>query len=124
MAMLGTFGHWNTRTHCKTPWQVIRRRVVPKSDFLRSFESFGTPTDLTMQRKTPMAKNLGSTDRIMRIIGAIALAVCAFAAPLAPALRLSLFGGLSGYMMLTALAGSCLGYKLMGKSTCPIKNQA
>lgn len=50
---------------------------------------------------------------------ALALAVAAVFAPLAAPLRFGVFGGMAGYLLFTALAGTCLGYRLMGRSTCP-----
>jgi len=40
-------------------------------------------------------------------------------APLPLVVRVPAFGVLGAYMLVTALAGTCLGYKLMGRSTCP-----
>ena len=68
-----------------------------------------------------MAKNLGNTDRAVRVVAAIISATCAVAAPVSPLGRLVAFGGTSLYLLFTALAGTCLGYRLMGKSTCPVR---
>jgi Protein of unknown function (DUF2892) len=66
-----------------------------------------------------MARNLGNADRILRVSGAAAVAVCAVAGPFSPLVRLGVFGGTAVYLLLTALVGTCVGYRLMGKSTCP-----
>ena len=66
-----------------------------------------------------MTRNLGSADRILRVSGAVAAAACAVTGPFSPVVRLGLFGGTASYLLLTALVGTCVGYRLMGKSTCP-----
>jgi hypothetical protein len=66
-----------------------------------------------------MNRNLGTADRVLRVLAAIAAAVCAVAGPFSPVVRLGIFGGTAGYLLLTALVGTCVGYRLMGKSTCP-----
>ena len=66
-----------------------------------------------------MNRNLGNADRISRVLGAIGATVCAVTAPFSPVVRLGIFGGTAVYLLLTALVGTCVGYRLMGKSTCP-----
>ena len=69
-----------------------------------------------------MVHNLGSADRIGRVVAAVALFAVAYAAPVPLLAQLAL--ALTGvYMVGTSLVGTCLGYKLMGVSTCPIKQQ-
>ena len=65
-----------------------------------------------------MAQNVGTFDRITRLIAALPLAVCAFVAPFTPAVRAVAFGAPALYFAATALAGVCLGYRWMGKTTC------
>lgn len=65
-----------------------------------------------------MTKNLGMIDRASRVAGALAMGIAALAVPAQTAVRVGL-AGLGGYLLLTALAGTCLGYRLMGRSTCP-----
>lgn len=67
-----------------------------------------------------MAKNLGKFDRVARLIGGAGMTVCGFMAPLPDGLRIGalLIPGL--YVLATAIVGTCLGYKMMGLSTCPI----
>lgn len=67
-----------------------------------------------------MKRNVGNGERVLRALAALALALCAVMAPLPLAVRLAGLATLSAYMMFTALAGSCLGYRLMGVSTCPV----
>ena len=69
-----------------------------------------------------MQRNLGNNDRLLRIAGAAALGSCAVFAPYPPLVRLFAFGISGCYLLFTALSGTCLGYKLLGKSTCPITN--
>jgi Protein of unknown function (DUF2892) len=71
-----------------------------------------------------MKKNLGNADRMLRVAGACGAASCAVLAPYPLALRLGLFGGTAIYLLLTAFSGTCLGYRLMGKSTCPTGQRA
>lgn len=68
-----------------------------------------------------MKKNVGSLDRSARALAAVALATCSVLAPLPPAVRVPAFGLMALYMAATALLGSCLGYRLMGRSTCPVE---
>lgn len=65
-----------------------------------------------------MKKNIGSMDRAARGLGALAMIVGAFLAPMPGAARLGL-GATGCYLLFTALAGTCVGYRLMGLSTCP-----
>jgi Protein of unknown function (DUF2892) len=69
-----------------------------------------------------MKQNLGSTDRILRSFAALALTACAVFAPLPLPLRVAALGGSAVYMLGSALVGSCLGYRLLGKSSCPSKS--
>ncbi len=66
-----------------------------------------------------MERNLGNADRTRRALGAIALATCSVFAPLPLLLRVPAFGGMAIYLLYTVLSGTCLGYALLGKSTCP-----
>ncbi|AGC47032.1 hypothetical protein MYSTI_05756 [Myxococcus stipitatus DSM 14675] len=68
-----------------------------------------------------MKRNVGNLERLFRALGGVGLLVCAVMAPLPLAFRLAACGGLGVYMLFTALAGSCLGYALMGRSTCPLE---
>jgi hypothetical protein len=44
----------------------------------------------------------------------------AFVTPFSLAVRVLVFGGMGAYMLMTALSGTCLGYRMMGVSTCPL----
>lgn len=66
-----------------------------------------------------MTRNLGSADRILRVCGGMAAAVCAVMGPFSLAVRLGVFGATAVFLLATALVGTCVGYRLMGKSTCP-----
>ncbi len=68
-----------------------------------------------------MKKNVGHRDRLFRALGGAAMLSCSVMAPLPLALRVGVFGSLGAYLLLTALLGSCLGYALMGRSTCPLE---
>jgi hypothetical protein len=66
-----------------------------------------------------MKRNVGSLDRIMRAVAALAMLACAVMAPLPLVVRACAFGVVGGYLLLSALVGSCAGYSLIGRSTCP-----
>jgi Protein of unknown function (DUF2892) len=66
-----------------------------------------------------MIKNMGNSDRVLRAIAAPALFTCCVMAPLPLVVRATAFGGMGTYMAITALVGTCLGYRMIGKSTCP-----
>jgi hypothetical protein len=66
-----------------------------------------------------MKRNVGTADRLARGIGALGMFTCAMMAPLSLGVRLAAFSLPAVYLLFTALAGTCLGYRLMGKSTCP-----
>jgi hypothetical protein len=70
-----------------------------------------------------MKRNVGTVDRAVRAVGAAALMIGGVAAPLPLPLpaRVALFGAMAAYLAFTALAGTCLGYGLLGKSTCPAR---
>lgn len=64
-----------------------------------------------------MKQNVGSLDRVLRGLGSLAMIAAGIALAAPEVTRLAF--GLSGvYLAFTALAGSCLGYRLMGRSTC------
>lgn len=67
-----------------------------------------------------MKRNVGNGERVMRALAAVAMALGAGFAPIAWELRAGL-GVLAAYMLFTALAGSCLGYRMIGRSTCAIQ---
>jgi len=68
-----------------------------------------------------MNHNVATWDRALRALAGAAMLVAAVVTPFSLAVRLLAFGGMGLYMLATALAGSCLGYTLMGKSTpCPL----
>lgn len=66
-----------------------------------------------------MQKNLGTADRTLRALGVVALVTCAAVSPLPALVRVPAFGVMAAYLLFTVLAGTCLGYKLIDKSTCP-----
>jgi hypothetical protein len=65
-------------------------------------------------------RNVGRIDRTLRALAVIPLATCAALAPLPLWLRLVAFVPPGLYFCYSALAGTCFGYALMGKSTCPV----
>ena len=71
-----------------------------------------------------MTRNIGAVDRWLRVLAGLALAVGAVAAPFSLGVRLGVFGLNAAYLLWSALAGSCVGYRLMGKSTCPARGHS
>lgn len=65
-----------------------------------------------------MKRNVGTVDRIVRALAGLALLGCSAIAPLPWILRAGAIGVPGCYLLLTAIAGSCAGYALLGKSTC------
>ncbi|AKF05207.1 hypothetical protein DB32_002356 [Sandaracinus amylolyticus] len=63
---------------------------------------------------------MGGWDRAARAAGALAMMVCAGLAPMPLGARVAL-AVVALYVAGTALVGTCLGYRLMGKSTCPVR---
>jgi hypothetical protein len=70
-----------------------------------------------------MTKNLGTNDRIARVIGGALILLCSVTAPLPLAVRAAGFGLSGVYLLFSAIAGTCFGYRLMGKSTCPLASR-
>lgn len=67
-----------------------------------------------------MKRNVGTADRVARAVGALGMAAGALATPLPATVRLLALALPAAYLLFTALAGTCFGYSLMGKSTCAI----
>lgn len=67
-----------------------------------------------------MKKNVGSLDRVARGLGASAMIVAALVAPWELWLRIGV-GATGAYVLLTAIVGACVGYRLVGLSTCPME---
>ena len=70
-----------------------------------------------------MHKNVGTVDRVARGVMAVGLLAAAWVAPLELAPRVLVFGIGAVYVAFTAFSGTCLGYRLMGKSTCGVPNR-
>jgi hypothetical protein len=71
-----------------------------------------------------MTRNVGTADRLARATAAAALLSCTFLAPLPLAVRLVAFLAPGLYMLGTALAGHCIGYRLMGRNTCALPSRS
>ena len=67
-----------------------------------------------------MKQNVASWERVVRTVAGGGLLAGGFFAPLPLSARLLAFGGAGIYLLATALHGTCLGYKMMGISTCPV----
>lgn len=68
-----------------------------------------------------MKRNVGNGERVIRVVGGLALVTCAVMAPLSLAVRVAAFGVTGAYLLISAFAGTCLGYTLMGRSTCSVE---
>ena len=70
-----------------------------------------------------MKRNVGSGERVLRGAGGLAMLTCTVVAPLSLAARLGVFGVTGAYLLVSAFAGTCLGYTLLGKSTCSTESR-
>jgi hypothetical protein len=68
-----------------------------------------------------MKQNISRWERVLRAAGGTAMLTCGVFAPLPLVARVLALGGGGAYMLATALFGSCLGYRMMGISTCPVE---
>ena len=67
-----------------------------------------------------MKPNAATWDRIIRAIAGCGMLTCSLLAPFPVLVRLVALGCGGAYLLGTALVGSCLGYRMMGISTCPV----
>ena len=87
-----------------------------QSDFANpSGRELASPTE----RVEKMKRNIGKSERAVRGLAAAGLLSCSVMSPLPLPVRLAAFGATGLYVLFTALSGTCLGYALLGKSTCP-----
>ena len=70
-----------------------------------------------------MKHNIASWDRIVRAIAGLTMLTSSFFVALPLLVRILALGLGGVYMVATALVGTCLGYKLMGFSTCPVQQR-
>lgn len=68
-----------------------------------------------------MKKNMGNADRIIRLIIAAVLAYLYFGGVVTGTLGIVL-AVVAGVFVFTSLVGFCPLYKLVGLSTCPVRN--
>ena len=59
-------------------------------------------------------KNVGTIDRVVRVVLGVALLAMVFVGPQTP------WGWIGLVPLITALVGFCPAYKLVGLSTCPL----
>jgi hypothetical protein len=69
-----------------------------------------------------MKKNMGNTDRVIRVLAAVIIAVLFFTNVISGTLALVL-GILGGVFVLTSLVSFCPLYPIFGISTCPMKKE-
>jgi hypothetical protein len=67
--------------------------------------------------------NVGAADRLFRTLAAGMMLLAAILLTIPVMGRVGL-AGMGLYLLGTALSGTCLGYRLMGKSTCPVRQGA
>lgn len=67
-----------------------------------------------------MKKNMGNSDRIIRLLLAAAFAILYFTGTVTGTPGIILLA-LGGVFILTSLVGFCPLYKLVGLNTCPVK---
>jgi hypothetical protein len=98
---------------------------LPISVPCRFSESFWLLRDFSHQGHTeePLMSNLGTADRAARAVAATIMIAAAFliSLPIPGQIALAAVGT---YVLGTAVVGTCLGYRLMGKSTCPAHRQS
>lgn len=70
-----------------------------------------------------MKKNVGSTDRIIRMILAIGIGYFAYSTEFETAWIQYLLFTIAGIMLVTPIVGFCPLYTLLGKDTCDIKSE-
>jgi hypothetical protein len=63
---------------------------------------------------------VGSADRLARLVASLGMFTCAVMAPLPLVVRLLAFALPAVYVLFTAVAGRCVGYALLGRSTCKV----
>jgi hypothetical protein len=75
----------------------------------------------TIGRRRNLTRNIGSIDRILRII--VGLALIAFAIPIGfPVTGWNWVGWIGVVPLVTALLGNCPAYSILGISSCPLKS--
>jgi hypothetical protein len=67
-----------------------------------------------------MNRNVANWDRILRAIAGAAMIAGSFMMPWPLVVRVLVLGMMGAYLVMTAVAGTCLGYKMMGMTTCPL----
>ena len=70
-----------------------------------------------------MKQSAASCDRILRAIAGLTMITSSFLVPLPLLVRVLALGFGGVYMVATTLVGTCLFYKLMGLSTCPVQQR-
>ena len=68
-----------------------------------------------------MKQNAATWDRAARLVLGVSMLVGAVFAPLPLLARILALAAGGVYMLGTALVGTCLGYKMIGISTCPVE---
>ena len=72
-----------------------------------------------------MKKNVGNTDRIIRLVAALAIAALLFTGTIAPSSSLGLILAVAGgVFLLTGLLSWCGIYQLVGLSSCPMESKS
>ncbi len=102
--------------------RIRKSELACHVDLRRLLESFSDRAGFPIERKNSMKRNLGKHDRSARIVAAMVLVAASIGAPWPEGWRYAVLIPSAAYFAFTALAGTCLGYRLMGLSTCPAKS--
>ncbi len=70
-----------------------------------------------------MKQNAATWDRALRAVSGVSMLAGSVLAPLPLLVRIFALGIGGAYMLGTAVAGSCLGYRMIGISTCPLRGE-
>ena len=84
-------------------------------------DEFSNPSAVDLAspgKELTMKHNVARRDRAVRAVAGCGMLVCSVFAPLPPLVRLLALGGGGVYLVATAVFGSCLGYRMLGISTC------
>ncbi|MDB4989049.1 MAG: hypothetical protein JWN04_4227 [Myxococcaceae bacterium] len=66
-----------------------------------------------------MKRNVSNGERWSRAMASAAMLLGSVLAPVSLLTRVAVFGTMGLYLLFTALSGTCFGYRLMGRSSCP-----
>jgi len=68
-------------------------------------------------------QNVGRLDRVARAVIGLGLVIAGVLVPMPLVVRVVAFGAMGTYLLLASVFGRCVGYHLLGKSTCSLADQ-